>query len=575
MCSLKMFSSFRCATTSVQRIPKSLRLYPSAATVFYGRNCTTISCSALIHPDDGVESAISVASSVLGKTLSFESKQALVQKLTDNWYTSAKDIADMSEEESISLGFPLRLKSTIEKALVVDEEGSSSHPDGIKASETLVVKDVVQDITPQVEDVQDVTLEERVCPRFNRFGFHTNAIPKVVPTRSRITKYSISKKELTPQLKEEFDRLIRFGTERFYGAQSEPIAMVTAEKYTDHLRGFLGYLANVDKVPLEELSLQALVPSSGRQGVIPAFNYTQWLIKERNIAVRTELLVLRSVLFVAKFVYHDQSQIVPGSGDKSYSDLDVVKELRALINSRRKASKVAPRVADEKTKWMDWNEYLFLVQELRKETGALKVDSRGNTVRREDKDIAWSLQKYLIFAILSCIPDRQRTIRELKIGTTLFKEEGDRYVIRHGPADYKTGRAYGERAPLYISTTINPELEAYINTYRSALQPKHEYLFTQANGQPLTDKSLYKLFWTTSFRISGKRLTPHMVRDVVITHLRGTDASERELEALAIYMGHSVSIQKSTYDRRSQQEKVQPAVNLLASITGTKDPQEP
>lgn len=530
--------------------------------MFYGRNCTSISCSSLIHPDDGVESAISVASSVLGKTLSLESKQALVQKLTDNWYTSAKDIADMSEEESISLGFPLRLKSTIERALVVEEEGSSQ-PDALKASET-----------PLVEAVQeDATLEERICPRFNRFGFHTNAIPKVVPTRSRITKYSISKKELTPQLKEEFDRLIRFGTERFYGAQSEPIAMVTAEKYTDHLRGFLGYLANVDKVPLEELSLQALVPSSGREGVIPAFNYTQWLIKERNIAVRTELLVLRSVLFVAKFVYHDQSQIVPGSGDKSYSDLDVVKELRALINSRRKASKVAPRVADEKTKWMDWNEYLFLVQELRKETGALKLDSSGKTVRRDDKDIAWSLQKYLIFAILSCIPDRQRTIRELKIGKTLFKE-GDRYVIRHGPHDYKTGRAYGERAPLYISTTINPELEAYINTYRSALHPEHEYLFTQANGQPLTDKSLYKLFWTTSFRISGKRLSPHMVRDVVITHLRGTDASERELEALAIYMGHSVSIQKSTYDRRSQEEKVQPAVNLLASITVTKDSHE-
>lgn len=563
MCALTMFSSFRCATRSVQRIPKSLRLYPSA-TVLYGRYNTAVLCSALIHPDDGVESAISVASSVLGKTLSFESKQALVQKLTDNWYTRAKDIADMSEEESISLGFPLRLKSTIEKALVEDVQDSTIGGDLQQRPENVGIQPPEAAV---VEDVQALTLEERICPRFNRFGFHTNAVPKVVG-RSRITKYSISKRELTPQLAEEFDRLIRFGTERFYGAQSEPIAMVTAEKYTDHLRGFLGYLKNVDKVPLEDLSLRSLVPSSGRDGVIPAFNYTQWLIKERNIAVRTELLVLRSVLFVAKFVHHDQSQIVPGSGDKSYSDLDVVKELRALINSRRKASKVAPRVADEKPKWVDWNEYLFIVQELRRETGALKVDSQGKTLRRDDKDIAWSLQKYLIFAILSCIPDRQRTIRELKIGRTLFKE-GDRYVIRHGPSDYKTGSAYGVRAPLYISSSINPELEAYINMYRSALQPDHEYLFTQANGQPLTDKSLYKLFWTTSFRISGKRLSPHMVRDVVITHLRGTDASERELEALAIYMGHSVSIQKSTYDRRSQQEKVQPAVNLLASITAT------
>jgi hypothetical protein len=30
-----------------------------------------------------------------------------------------------------------------------------------------------------------------------------------------------------------------------------------------------------------------------------------------------------------------------------------------------------------------------------------------------------------VFAILSCIPDRQRTLRELEVGRTLFKE-GDR-----------------------------------------------------------------------------------------------------------------------------------------------------
>ena len=38
------------------------------------------------------------------------------------------------------------------------------------------------------------------------------------------------------------------------------------------------------------------------------------------------------------------------------------------------------------------------------------------------------LQKYLIFAILSCVPDRQRTLRELELGRTLFKE-GDRRAL--------------------------------------------------------------------------------------------------------------------------------------------------
>ena len=36
--------------------------------------------------------------------------------------------------------------------------------------------------------------------------------------------------------------------------------------------------------------------------------------------------------------------------------------------------------------------------------------------------MAWAVQRYLIFAILSCVPDRQRTLRELSVGRTLVKE---------------------------------------------------------------------------------------------------------------------------------------------------------
>jgi hypothetical protein len=41
---------------------------------------------------------------------------------------------------------------------------------------------------------------------------------------------------------------------------------------------------------------------------------------------------------------------------------------------------------------------------------------------------------------------------------------------------------------------------------------------------------MYKLVWTTAYRITGKKLNPHLIRDSVVTHLRGSGASERELE---------------------------------------------
>ena len=59
--------------------------------------------------------------------------------------------------------------------------------------------------------------------------------------------------------------------------------------------------------------------------------------------------------------------------------------------------------ADEELKWLDWPQYLALCGELRRECAGRDAAGR----RRQDTAVAQSLQRYLIFAILSCIPDRQ------------------------------------------------------------------------------------------------------------------------------------------------------------------------
>ena len=56
---------------------------------------------------------------------------------------------------------------------------------------------------------------------------------------------------------------------------------------------------------------------------------------------------------------------------------------------------------------------------------------------------------------------------------------------------------------------------------------------------------------------------------MIVTHVRETDASEKELEALALYMGHSIQMQRSSYDRRTVSQKVAPAVNLLHSLSSS------
>jgi hypothetical protein len=64
------------------------------------------------------------------------------------------------------------------------------------------------------------------------------------------------------------------------------------------------------------------------------------------------------------------------------------------------------------------------------------------------------------------------------------------------------------------------QLEAFLGYWRQFLRPDHSLVFSQLNGAPLTVQGLGKIFYTSAFRISGKKTNPHLVRDMVVTYLR-------------------------------------------------------
>jgi len=54
---------------------------------------------------------------------------------------------------------------------------------------------------------------------------------------------------------------------------------------------------------------------------------------------------------------------------------------------------------------------------------------------------------------------------------------------------------------------------------------------------------------------------------MIVTHIRESQqASEQELEALALFMGHSLSMQRTSYDRRTLSQKVAPAIRLMEQV---------
>ncbi|KAF6259555.1 hypothetical protein COO60DRAFT_994648 [Scenedesmus sp. NREL 46B-D3] len=150
-----------------------------------------------------------------------------------------------------------------------------------------------------------------------------------------------------------------------------------------------------------------------------------------------------------------------------------MQELASMLSTAQQAAARASLVADEFKKWLHWDEFLGFVQALHAECAGLAASGKPR-VRRE---VAASLQRYLIVAILSVVPDRQRTLRELEVGRTLLKQNDGSWFIKHSAADYKTGKKYGDRPSLLIAPFIYPELEAFINTWRQELAPQTSMLF--------------------------------------------------------------------------------------------------
>ncbi|ELR24017.1 uncharacterized protein ACA1_144080 [Acanthamoeba castellanii str. Neff] len=440
------------------------------------------------------------------------------------------------------------------------------------------------------EEEEEATTEVRARARqagSMRLGWGRSGAVRLVARKKNTdrTPYGLRAAEIGPGLAAQLTAFRRFLTTKFYGQQESPVGQETAAMYQKHALLFLGWLwrhreaapgAASPALPtkVQKLTLDSLFANSSRESASVVYEYVHWLVTVRGHTPSGELKALHSLVALAKFLFHKQSKSDPAEGDKAYSDIGVVRELRRLASDAAARAKIAPKVSNERAKWLDWPEYLRCVELLQSECA--EKDKLHH--RRSPSAVAQSFQLYLI--ILSCVPDRQRTLRELEVGKTLFKTEeresgAVRWEIRHGPGDYKTGKIYGERPPLLIAPHIYPYLEEYLTRWRPHLNPDHNFVFSKKNGGRPDAKWVYAVFSTAAYRLTGKRTNPHLIRDMIVTYLRDTDASERELEALAIYMGHSLKMQKTTYDRRTKQQKVAPAVHLIHSIKSTSAPFPP
>ncbi|KAL3937627.1 MAG: hypothetical protein SGBAC_007301 [Bacillariaceae sp.] len=387
--------------------------------------------------------------------------------------------------------------------------------------------------------------------------------------------------DLYPKLANDLQAFFAFMTRPSAHSQEDPIRAATAEVYMRHARQFLGWYVTQEKRPdsstseskvleaptNEDLSLQDIIPNKEQESANDIIDFVLWL-RSRDVSVSYEANILRGLTKLLKFRFSRESQMDSGDGGNTFADIPLIKEIRKLHRDANKRQKLAPRSSNEQKKWLSWPEYLQVIKELKQEL----LDLMEHYFQLEEHfrkvKVAEAYQCYLILSLFASIPDRQRTMRELAIGTTLVKsEETDYWTVRHGPDDYKTGKSYGERPTMQLREGLSLAIDDYIDNWRPALEPTTDFLFVQSRtGKPLTGDGIFQRVSRSCFKHGGKRTNPHLLRDMIVTHVRESDASEKELEALALYMGHSLNMQRTSYDRRTLTSKIAPAVDLMQSI---------
>jgi len=387
-----------------------------------------------------------------------------------------------------------------------------------------------------------------------------------------------------PRLALELDEFFKFLTIPKASAQDAPIRATTADVYLRHAKLFLGwyikiYAATTDNQELsKDLSIFSIIRNKEKKSAKVLLDFILWLRTTRNISASYEANILRGLTKLVKYRFEEESEADPAYGEKSFDDIALVREMRKFHRDASRRQAISPRSSNEDKKWLSWNEYLDVIKALKEEVSQLlasnSIDWKVGVNDAKGKQIATAFQRYIILAIFASVPDRQRTVRELEIGRTFLKDDGGQWIIKHGPDDYKTGKTYGDRPPLVLPAEMNPTIDEFINHWRPYLcsDKTTDYLFLQPRtGNQLSGNSVYQIVSRACHKYTGKKTNPHLLRDMLVTHVRGSsNASEKELEALALYMGHSISMQRNSYDRRTIKQKVAPAINLLQVVNNDK-----
>ena len=284
-------------------------------------------------------------------------------------------------------------------------------------------------------------------PSFKKFIVNRNAKNRKTISKSSsvnddnviiVDSYGLSSnyQEQYPLLSFELDTFMNYMIDpssttirNFYLVES-PIRLATAEVYVRHVKLFLGWYLSISTQnnfknnisTKKNTSLFEIFPTIKPSTSKPIVDFIKFLRKERNISNSYEANVLRGLTKLLKYIIANSqiddvdddddndnnhknaendtnnnfqngigtektfNSISTSSGNKkSFDEIPVIRELRRLQRDAGKKSKFDKRSSDESKKWLDWDEYLQVVEVLRMDVLSEIETYDNNTIRPPPK----------------------------------------------------------------------------------------------------------------------------------------------------------------------------------------------
>lgn len=251
---------------------------------------------------------------------------------------------------------------------------------------------------------------QAIQPQEERFAWHSKSKANIEISREgkkplRGLPYALRKADLSEALRKELEDLTQFWTMLEHPKRKDSyLRKPTMDSRLVSLLSFLGWLSNNKGAAIEELNLSLITDLN------LLCEFVAWGINERGNSHAWATNIGKASLTVAKWCYGQQSK------RRMYRDILEIEEIRDKVSEwSSKARREGKRTVSKSA----LREKMQTVDELRCVCRYLRrccAPRRTNYVKRSDYTIMQSWQRYLIIAILTYCPMRQREIRELEIG---------------------------------------------------------------------------------------------------------------------------------------------------------------